>query len=195
MSERAVSVLLLVAEAVAATTGVGALDSDALTQVDVEMDSTSLNVDIQAEGDAAWEIVYWSELDNDTTTRAFESLAADVEANTSTYLGPFRDRMERTVAAAENATGRQMTVENVAVDTRRESQPQVEYGLLVYRFEWTKFGVVDGERIEAGDAIDQFFLDSETTLQFTWPDGYSPASATPGAARRPPQRRARRRNC
>ena len=183
MSERAVSALLLVAVVVAATTGVGALDGDALTQVDVETDSTSLNVDLQADGDAAWEIVYRIELDDENTTQAFESLAADVEANTSTYLGPFRDRMERTVAAAENVTGRGMAVENVTVDTRRESQPQVEYGVLVYRFEWTNFGVVDGERIEAGDAIDQFFLDSETTLHVTWPDGYSLASATPETTR------------
>jgi len=74
-----------------------------------------------------------------------------------------------------------MAVQNVSVETRRESQPQVEYGLLVYRLEWTNFAAVDGDRIEAGNAIDQFFLDSQTSLRFTWPDGYSMASTMPDA--------------
>jgi hypothetical protein len=177
------AVLLAVVVLVSATGVVGALGGDGPAQVDVETDSTTLNVDVSEDGTAAWEIVYRVELDDDNTTQAFDDLAADVEADSATYLDPFRDRMERTAAAAGNATGREMAVRNVAVETRRESQPQVEYGLLVYRFEWTNFATTGEGTVEAGDAIDRFFLDSETTLRLTAPEGYSAVSVTPEPTR------------
>jgi hypothetical protein len=174
---------LLVLVVVAATGGVGALGADGPAQVDVETDSTALNVDLQASGTASWEIVYRVELDGENTSQAFADLAAEIDADPSAYRDPFRDRMIRTVTAAENATGREMRVEDVAVETRQETQPQVEYGLLVYRFTWTNFAATDGGTVEAGDAIDQFFLDSETTLRITWPEGYAPTSVTPQTTR------------
>ena len=184
MSKRAgLAVLLAVVVLVSATSAVGALDGETLTQVDIETDSTTLNVGVQPDGNATWEIVYRIELDDANTTQAFDDLAQDIEANPSTYLGPFRDRMERTVSAAENATGRQMTVRNVSIDTRRESQPQVTYGVLVYRFEWANFATQDGDGLAAGDAIDQFFLDSQTALRMTAPSGYSAVSVTPDPTR------------
>lgn len=184
MSERAgLAVLLAVVVLTSATGAVGALGGDEPAQVDVETDSTTLNVDVQDNGTATWEIVYRVELDDDNTTEAFDDLAGDIEADSGAYLDPFGDRIERTAAAAENATGREMAIRNVAIETRRESQPQVEYGLLVYRFEWTNFAATGDGAVEAGDAIDRLFLDSETTLRLTAPDGYSVVSTSPEPAR------------
>ncbi|MFC7133098.1 MULTISPECIES: DUF7345 domain-containing protein [Salinibaculum] len=182
MLRRAGRAAVLAVVVLAALSGaVAAFDSDALTQVDVETDSTTLNVDVGADGNASWEVVYRIQLDDENRTAAFEDLAQDVASDPATYRGTFRDRMERTVAAAENATGREMSVRNVSVETRRESQPQGEYGLLVYRFAWTDFAAVDGDTVEVGDAIDQFFLDGGTTLSVSWPADYAAESVSPDA--------------
>ncbi len=184
MSKRAgLVVLLVVVVSATATGGVGALEGDAPTQVGVETDSTRLNVDLQSDGNASWELVYRIELDDANTTAAFENITQEANENPSTYLGPFRERMERTVAAAENSTGREMRVESVELETHRESQPQVEYGLFVYRFEWVNFATATNGTIEAGDAIEQFFLNDQTSLRMRAPDDYSVGSVTPDPSR------------
>jgi len=153
------------------------------SQVDIDADSVTLRADIDADGDARWTVTYRLRLDDGNATQAFENLSADVESDPSPYVDPFRERMERTVAGAENATGREMAVENVTVETRRESQPQVEFGLVTYRLTWTDFAAVDGEAVQAGDAIDRLFLDSRTSLRLLAPDGYVLDSASPGPTR------------
>jgi len=152
-------------------------------QVDIDADSVSLEADVAADGDAVWRVTYRLRLDDENATRAFEELQAEIESDPSPYVDPFRQRMQRTVAGAENATGREMAVENVTVETRRESQPQVEFGVVTYRLEWTNFAAVDGETVRAGDAIDRLFLDSRTSLGLTAPDGYVVDSTAPAPTR------------
>ncbi len=153
------------------------------SQVDIDADSVTLQADVAADGDARWTVTYRLRLDDENATQAFEELAADVESDPSPYVDPFRQRMERTVTGAENATGREMSVRNVTVETRRESQPQVEFGVVTYRLEWTNFAAVDGETVRAGDAVDRLFLDSRTTLRLTAPEGYVLDSAAPAPTR------------
>jgi len=163
--------------------GAVAVADGPVEQVGIEADSVALVADVQADGDADWSVVYRVRLDDDNATAAFEELQSDLAADPSPYLDPFRQRMERTVSSAENATGREMAVRNVTVETRRESQPQVEYGVVTYRLEWTNFAATDSDRLRAGDAVDQLFLDSRTSLRFTWPDGYTIDSRTPEPTR------------
>jgi hypothetical protein len=177
------TVLVLLA-VVAATGGVAAVQPP--TQVDIDADSVALHADVTADGDAVWTVAYRIRLDDENATAAFEELQADIESDPAPYLDPFRQRMERTAAGAENATGRQMAIENVTVETRRESQPQVEYGVVTYRLEWSNFAAVDGETVRAGDAVDRLFLDPETSLRLTAPDGYVVDSATPDPERAEP---------
>lgn len=176
---------ILVAAAVVVTAGTvgsaGAVRPP--SQVDIDADSVSLRADVQADGDAQWTVTYRLRLDDDNATAAFEQLAADIESDPSPYLDPFTQRMERTAAGAANATGREMSIRNVTVETRRESQPQVAFGVVTYRLEWTNFAAVDGERVRAGDAIDQLFLDSRTSLRLIAPEGYVVDSATPEPTR------------
>jgi len=153
------------------------------SQVDIDADSVTLRADVAADGDAQWTVTYRLRLDDDNATQAFEELQADVESDPSPYLDPFRQRMERTVAGAENATGREMAISNVTIETRRESQPQVEFGVVTYRLEWANFAAVDGETVRAGDAVDQLFLDSRTSLRMTGPEGYVLDSASPDPTR------------
>ncbi|MBB6647936.1 hypothetical protein H5V44_16890 [Halobellus sp. MBLA0160] len=152
------------------------VDTIAGTQVDP--DDVSIGVELREDGVAAWTIEYRVRLDDDNTTKAFESLRADIEANDTRYVSEFRARMVATADTAENATGRQMEIRNVSVEASRETIPQ-EYGVLTYTFVWTNFAVVEDGSITAGDALAGFFLDGETSLQFTWPEGYGLETVQP----------------
>ena len=175
-----VAVVLLVLLSAAATPAAGQRSgvaaAGALGQIDA--DTVLLDVALQPDGDAVWSIRYRVRLDDENETAAFDSLEADVDENRSAFASRFADRMERTVRAAENATGREMAVRNVSVRTERQEIPQ-RYGVLVYEFEWTNFAAVDDGSIHAGDAVGGLFLDESTSLTVHWPDGYGLQSADP----------------
>ena len=149
----------------------------------VDPDNVLLRVSLHEDGSATWQVEYRVLLEDENATEAFESLEADIDANTSEYASRFGDRMRRTVASAENATGRDMDVRNVSVRTTRTSLfgPDREYGVVVYSFEWAGFAVVDGDRIEAGDAITGLFLDEQTRMILSWPTAYGLVQTSPGA--------------
>ena len=155
---------------------------DALAQSAVETDNVRLVVSIAKNGSAHWKIQYWTRLDDQNTTRAFESLQQDVEANPRNYSRQFAQRMRSTVAAAENATGREMAVENVSVRAETRGPPQ--YGVVTYSFQWEGFAAVNGNTIRVGDAIEGIFLDSDTRLIVGWPSDYRAVTVTPDADER-----------
>ena len=142
-------------------------------------DTVSLSADLAADGDAQWQFTYRMALETDNETQAFEQLQDDVNANTSEYLDRFRGRITNTVDAAENATGREMAVENVSVSTRINSLNEDSLGVVTYSFEWQGFAAVDGDRVTAGDALDGFYLDNQTSLTMSWPSGYALESVDP----------------
>lgn len=150
----------------------------ALGQEQVDADAVFLSVDLRADGDAQWRVEYRVRLDDANTTAAFEDLQADVEANQSTYVARFEDRMTTTVDDAAATTGREMAVRNVGVSTTTRQLPE-SYGVLVYTFEWTNFATVEGDELRAGDALEGFFLDADASLLLSWPDGYALVDATP----------------
>jgi len=148
-------------------------------QVEVDPDSTSLTVELQENGDAEWEIAYRVRFDNEDQREAFENLSQDIESDPTPYTDRMESRMQTVADSAENTTGREMTVRNVTVETRT----QVDYGQVVYRFEWTNFAAVEDGTVRAGDAIDQFYLDENRSLRVRWPEGYESESVTPSATR------------
>jgi hypothetical protein len=149
-----------------------------LAPAQVDYDDVLLAVDLEEDGDASWRLAYRVRLNDDNTTQAFEDLRADIRENPENYTGQFRERMGRTAASASNATGREMAIRNVTVAAETEQLPR-EYGVVTYRFTWTNFAAVDGERLRAGDAISGFFLDESTTLLVTWPEDYRLESVAP----------------
>lgn len=144
----------------------------------VDPDSVRMAVALEPDGDARWTITYRVRLEDDDETAAFESLRDDVESNPGNYTERFARRMNGTVDAAENATGREMAVRNVTVDARLQELGRT-YGILAYSFEWTGFAAVDGDSIAAGDALGGLFLDGQTTLVVSWPADYGLADARP----------------
>ncbi|WP_229122796.1 helix-turn-helix transcriptional regulator [Halapricum desulfuricans] len=153
------------------------LGSETFAQTDVDADRIVLALALQADGSATWEVSYRVELATENETAAFEQLQSDIEANTSTYLSAFRDRMDRTAGTAENATGRSMAIENLTVET--DTEQLQGYGTVTYRFQWTNFAATDGDTIQAGDALAGFFLEEDSRLTVSWPDGYEADSVSP----------------
>jgi len=146
---------------------------------DIDADTVLLAADIDAEGNADWQVEYRLRLDDETAERAFDDLQADIDANQSSYLGPFEDRIRSTAGTAENATGRVMTVDQFAVSTERREQPQGSFGIVTFEFEWAGFAAVDGETVRAGDAVEQLFLQEDERLEFSWPESHQLQSSDP----------------
>jgi hypothetical protein len=165
-------------ERVDSAPGVADPDPGAAVQEEVETDEIRLIVSVDENGTATWEMQYWTRLDDENTTQAFEELQRDVEENPDNYTARFRDRIEHTVRSAENETGREMAVRDVGVSAETRSIPQ-EYGVITYTFTWENFAAVDGDRIHVGDAIRGFFLSGDTRLTVEWPDGFEVADASP----------------
>ena len=155
----------------------------AAPEVEIDADDITMSAQIYENGTATLEIDYQIRLDSDADRQAFEEIQSEIASNESAYLGPFRERMNRTVAAAESATEREMTASGFAVSTDRDSQLQAEFGHVRYRFEWGGFAVVDDGTIRTGDAVDSLFLDDSESLVFQWPDGYGVASSEPDPER------------
>jgi hypothetical protein len=144
----------------------------------IQADGVLLRVDVDADGDASWTVEYRIRLVDDNRTAAFESLRRDVRRNGSRYRDQFADRMRRTTAAAENATGREMAVRNVSASAGTQQLGR-GYGVVSYRFEWTGFARVDGDRVVVGDALAGLFLDAGTSLVVVPPDEYEVDAVEP----------------
>ncbi|WP_229109025.1 helix-turn-helix transcriptional regulator [Halapricum desulfuricans] len=153
------------------------LGAETFAQSDLDPDNIVLDLRLEPDGTAVWSVSYRVELATDNETAAFEQLQADIADNTTTYTAAFRDRMERTARTAENATGRSMAIENLSVSTSVESLQQ--YGTVTYRFSWTDFAAIDGETVRAGDALGGFFLEEDSRLVISWPNGYSADTVSP----------------
>ena len=159
--------------------GAGAVPFEGgFAQMDVEPDDVSMEVAVQPDGDAQWTVEYRIRLGTDEEEQAFEQLRADVGNDTEAYTTRFRDRMVSTAETAESATGRNMTVSNATVTAERRELPQA-YGVLTYRFEWTNFAAVDGDRLRVGDAVDGLFLDDSSSLIVSWPERFRLAETAP----------------
>jgi len=153
------------------------LGGGVVSQQGVDTDSVRLIVSIEENGSATWTVQYWTRLDDENTTAAFESLQRDIESDPSNFSDQFASRMRSTVRASENATDREMSA--TGFDVRAETRTPPDYGVVVYTFRWDGFAAVDGDTIHVGDAIEGLFLDDRTRLVIEWPDTYATADVSP----------------
>lgn len=159
-------------------------DGGPVYQQGVDTDSVRLIVSVHENGSATWTVQYWTRLDDENTTDAFESLQRDIESNPDNFSDRFATRMRSTVRTAENATGREMNASDF--DVQAETRAPPDYGVVIYTFHWDGFAAVDGDTIRVGDAIEGIFLDGRTRLVIEWPTAYATTEVTPA----PDERRA-----
>lgn len=138
----------------------------------------NVEIELYGNGSATWTVEYRYRLDDGNDTVDWESLRADVEDRPDAYLESFEADRDKTLAVAMNETGRNMTMENFAVETDESADPQ-EYGYIRFTFDWGSFSHVEVNRIEAGDALEGFVMDERTQLVITWPEEYNNVSVEP----------------
>lgn len=148
------------------------------TGTQLDPDSVLMRIDLHADGSSTWYVTYRMRLDDQNTTAAFESIHSDIEANQSQFIQRFATRMRRTIAHAENSTGREMALQNVTIEATRRQLPQA-YGVVTYTFTWTGFAVHEDTSLRVGDAITGLFLDEETRLLISWPVEYRVVDVAP----------------
>jgi hypothetical protein len=189
-SDRLVTVVLILSLAVGPALGTGVVASthasspspaqlggSPVYQQGVDTDSVRLIVSVDENGSATWTVQYWTRLDDENTTDAFESLRSDIEATPSNFSDRFASRMRSTVRTAENATGREMNASDFEVRAERRTPP--DYGVVAYTFRWDGFAAVDGDTIRVGDAIEGLFLDDRTRLVVEWSAAYATTDVAP----------------
>lgn len=156
----------------------GTSDASAFAQQDIDPDDILMSVAVEDDGDAVWTIEYRTRLDTDEDEAAFEDLRNDIRDDPEPYVERFSERMEATAAAAADATGREMTIEEMTVSAEKRELPR-EYGVVTYSFRWSNFAASENDRLYVGDAIDGLFLDEETALLLSWSDSYDLLGASP----------------
>lgn len=150
----------------------------AVAQEDVDSDTILIDIVLQPDGSAEWTIHYRTRLSDNETSEAFATLENDIATDPSPYEDRFGDRINQTVSDAAVATGREMSVENISVNTDRVTIPE-EYGVVKYSFTWSGFGVESGAQLHVGDAIAGMFLDEATRLRIRYPDEYTVSEVRP----------------
>lgn len=145
---------------------------------DIDADQIRIDIALEQNGSAKWTIGFWVQLDDAESEEAFESIQQEIADAPEDHLETFRDRIDETVQAASDATGREMATDNFDVRTDRQSVAR-DYGVVTYSFDWHGFSMVDGEEIHAGDAIEGMFLDDGTRLLVSWPGDYELSSVQP----------------
>lgn len=179
-----VALVVCATVAVAATSSAWAATAGEPASIQtVDRDSVLLRVEVRDDGSARWRIEYRTRLDDPNTTRAFESLRSDIEDEPDAYSRTFFDGINSSIATAENATGREMSGADYGVHAEIRHLPR-RYGVVVYTFTWRGFAVVDGSRIQVGDALAGFFLGENERLMLAWPADYELDAVQPSTDER-----------
>lgn len=144
----------------------------------LEPDAVVLSVSVYENGTAQWRIEYRTRLDDPARREAFQRFQADLDDGAGSVDGGFYRQINASIAAAENATGREMTGTGFATDAAVRRLPQ-EYGVVVYRFRWRGFAAVSEEGLRVGDALAGFFLGEGERLLLSWPRGYQLSEIQP----------------
>lgn len=122
---------------------------------------TVMRIDLQADGDARWNVTTATTIDSAVERRAFDRLANEHENGELDALSV--DPFEHAAEKASRVTGRPMAIEN---DDRTASLGN-DTGRLSLRFTWANFSRTEGDEIRLGDA---FQTPSGTWLPRIGPD-------------------------
>ncbi len=130
-------------------------------------------VDLAESGDAAVSVTYAFDLETDAERQAFRELR-DNESTREAYAARFGDRLRSVAANAADATGREMSVEDVTIDVATDDRT----GVVTLSADWrglaatTDEGLVLTEPFASGFAPDRQFV-------IALPDGYEAGDVAP----------------
>jgi hypothetical protein len=172
-----------IAVATAGSTGGVAASADSTGAHPVTHDATPgqvIRINVTADGDARWTIEFREHLHDENETEAFrETIDAIVTGQERPPLS--EDDIRSFVYESENATGREMAIQNTEYTGRIDN----DTGVITFHFTWTNFAEVenDGERLVVGDAFNGTSgrwlpsLSEDQRLIIDAPDGYYASTA------------------
>lgn len=167
------------ASAVVAADGDAGSQQQVLQQTDDEglqfddADEIHIDVEIHENGSATFSVDYRFPINPENESiEEWELLRDDIESNPQEYVDREAEGWNEVRSDGENATDREMEISNFTVMTDESTAPR-DLAHVKYQFEWSSFAHVELNRIEAGDALSEFTLVDDTTLQFSWPESYS----------------------
>ena len=147
------------------------------------VENTSLEVQLQPDGDARWSVSATYDLSTPNRTAAFRTLAEEFVANETDELG--LSAFERAAAASASATAREMEVADVERTASPASAIENGTGRLTLSFTWTNFAQFERDRLTVGDVFRTPGgtwlpgLDDSQRLVLRPPEGYAVFSASP----------------
>lgn len=133
----------------------------------------SLVVDLNEDGSAVVTTTFIFDLTDEDEQGAFEALADDADAREGAKLR-FQDRMQSIANDAENATDREMEIQNPTIDISTDG----DTGIIALSVTWTGLAAHDGDRL----VIEEPFASGFTTdrdFTVTAPDGHEVSEVTP----------------
>jgi len=158
-----------------ATGSASAAQTTATPTETIPPETTQIEIQLQANGDAAWTITTRLDATTEEENATFRDLADQYESGQKTP--PWLDTVRAAAAASSDASGRQMNV----TDERFTSD--VNSSTFTLRFTWTDFAREDGDYMAVDDAfnttrgtwLDGLTESQELTIEL--PDGYAAVSA------------------
>ncbi len=147
------------------------------------VEDTTLEIQLQPDGDARWSVSAAYNLSTANRTAAFRTLAAEFTAGETDRLG--LSAFERAAAAAASTTDREMGVTDIERTASPESAVENGTGRLTLSFTWTNFARVERDRLTVGDVFETPDgtwlpgLDASQRLVLRPPAGYAVFSASP----------------
>lgn len=149
------------------------------TPAQPDADNTVTRIEVFENGTARWSIQVRTRLETPTEVDRYRAFQDQLRANRSRAIDRFRTRMAGVVAAAANATGREMTARGFGLSTHIQEVPQ-RWGVVTYEFTWIGFAARDGEAVVVGDVFEGgFFLAEDDRLVVVAPTGFHTASTDP----------------
>ncbi len=142
---------------------------------------TTIDIQVQPDGDAVWTVQAQYNLTTANDTAAFERLRTEFEAGES-QVGLSADLFREAAARVSERTGREMEIVDVGRTSQLTAENGTQVGVLILQFTWTNFAVVDEEQISVGSSFAGGWfgdLGADQTLQITPPTGYRVQTANP----------------
>ena len=152
-----------------------------------QADGTHFEAQLQADGDAAWNVTLSVPIGTDSDRDAFEAFADRFEAGEADLeLGV--DAFERAAGEASAASGREMSITSVSRHSEVVTDPDSgeTYGVLRVSFTWESFARIDDEDTlyvdDAFNTTDGTWLPglgSDQSLTILAPPGYGGPTTSP----------------
>lgn len=136
-------------------------------------DTTTIDVQLNEDGDAAWTVTTETPLESDDEVEGFQSIVDDPQRQ-ETLGENTRDRFAGFADRASSHVNRDMSVSDASVDASMDD----DVGTTVVEFDWDRFASEDGGSVTAGDVFEGgFSFDEGTSLTIHAPEGYVVADA------------------